>query len=86
MVEPVLIPAIMSLAFQGIIGIISQIQHSRCLSIKCLGCECIRKVPTEDDDDNSTTTSRNPQETISLIREEIDETLTDNRQIPNTIE
>lgn len=47
MIDPVLIPAIMSLSFGGIIGIISQIQHSRCSSIKCWGCECIRRVPEE---------------------------------------
>lgn len=47
MIDPVLIPAIMSLSFGGIIGIISQIQHSRCSSIRCWGCECIRRVPEE---------------------------------------
>lgn len=47
--DPVLIPAILSLVFSGIIGIISQIQHSRCSEINCLGCSCIRKVPDEDE-------------------------------------
>jgi len=47
MIDPVLIPAIMSLSFGGIIGIISQIQHSRCSSIRCWGCECVRRVPEE---------------------------------------
>tara|TARA_R110002020_G_scaffold383918_3_gene594569 strand:- start:4770 stop:4988 length:219 start_codon:yes stop_codon:yes gene_type:complete len=48
-IDPVLIPAIMSLAFSGIIGIISQIQHSRCSEIKCWGCSCIRRVPEEEE-------------------------------------
>jgi len=43
--DPVLIPAIISLAFSGVIGIISQLQHSSCVSIRGWGCECIRKVP-----------------------------------------
>ena len=47
--DPVLIPAILSLVFSGIIGIISQIQHSRCSEISCLGCRCIRKVPDEEE-------------------------------------
>ena len=37
MPDPVLIPAILSLSFSGVIGIISQIQHSRCTEINCLG-------------------------------------------------
>ena len=48
MIDPVLVPAIISLSFSGIIGIISQIQHSRCSSIKCWGCECVRQVPKEE--------------------------------------
>ena len=51
-IDPVLIPAIISLGFSGIIGIISQIQHSRCSSIKCWGCECIRNVPKEEPEEN----------------------------------
>ncbi len=47
MPDPVLIPAILSLSFSGVIGIISQIQHSRCTEINCLGCSCIRRVPEE---------------------------------------
>jgi len=81
MVDPVLVPAILSLAFQGVIGIISQIQHSRCLSIKCCGCECIRKLPEEDKEKENFT----QQERMNLIDENNDN-LTDNRRIPNTIE
>jgi len=51
MIDPVLIPAIISLGFSGIIGIISQIQHSRCSSIKCWGCECVRQIPQEDQEE-----------------------------------
>jgi hypothetical protein len=53
MIDPVLVPAIISLSFSGIIGIISQIQHSRCSSIKCWGCECVRQVPKEEQEENS---------------------------------
>lgn len=50
MPDPVLIPAILSLSFSGVIGIISQIQHSRCSEINCLGCSCKRKVPPDPDE------------------------------------
>lgn len=81
MVDPVLVPAILSLAFQGVIGIISQIQHSRCLSIKCCGCECIRKLPEEDKEDNK---NSNQQESLSLINET--DNLNDNRINSHTIQ
>jgi|TARA_R100000081_G_scaffold85528_1_gene54582 hypothetical protein len=55
MPDPVLIPAILSLSFSGVIGIISQIQHSRCTEIKCLGCSCIRRVPREEEEQEETT-------------------------------
>ena len=42
-----LFPAIMSLTFGGIIGIISQIQHSRCSEIRCFGIYCKRNVPND---------------------------------------
>ena len=47
--DPLLIPTVMSIAIQGLIGVISQIQHSRCSQIKVglSGCECQRKVPDE---------------------------------------
>ena len=49
MVDPVLIPAVLSLSFQGIIGVISQIQHSRCTTIRGCGFECTRKILEEDE-------------------------------------
>ena len=42
-----LVPTLLSITFGGIIGIISQVQHSRCEEINCLGCNCKRKVPDE---------------------------------------
>ena len=56
MPDPVLIPAILSLSFSGVIGIISQIQHSRCSEINCLGCSCKRRVPQEEPDEQQETT------------------------------
>ena len=60
MPDPVLIPAILSLSFSGIIGIISQIQHSRCTEINCLGCSCIRRVPRDEEEKDETTQLANP--------------------------
>ena len=60
MPDPVLIPAILSLSFSGIIGIISQIQHSRCTEINCLGCSCIRRVPRDEGEQEETTQLANP--------------------------
>ena len=54
MPDPVLIPAILSLSFSGVIGIISQIQHSRCTEINCLGCSCIRRVPRDEEQEENT--------------------------------
>ena len=48
MTDPVLIPAIISLAFSGVIGIISQLQHSKCTHIACCGIFCRRKVDNDD--------------------------------------
>ena len=42
-----LYPALLSLSIQGIIGIISQIQHSRCTEIRGCCFECKREVPKE---------------------------------------
>ena len=55
MPDPVLIPAILSLSFSGVIGIISQVQHSRCTEINCLGCSCIRRVPRDPEEQEETT-------------------------------
>jgi hypothetical protein len=52
-IDPVLIPAIMSLFFQGLIGVISQIQHSRCTEIRGCGFNCKRKVPEEDKEEET---------------------------------
>ena len=48
MTDPVLIPAVISLAFSGVIGIISQLQHSKCTHIACCGIFCRRKVDNDD--------------------------------------
>ena len=42
-----LVPTLLSITFGGIISMISQVQHSRCEEINCLGCSCKRKVPDE---------------------------------------
>tara|TARA_Y100000004_G_C8894314_1_gene403448 strand:- start:525 stop:713 length:189 start_codon:yes stop_codon:yes gene_type:complete len=47
--DPLVWPTILSLSFGGIIGIISQIQHSRCTEINCWGCMCKRKLQEEED-------------------------------------
>lgn len=65
MTDPVLIPAILSLSFSGIIGIISQMQHSRCTEINCLGCSCIRKVPRDEEEKKNNTDNTNNDEIIA---------------------
>ena len=65
MIDPMLFPALLSLSFGGIIGIISQIQHSRCEEIRCCGCYCKRKVPTEEEQK----LNNNNNETIARIVE-----------------
>ena len=42
-----LFPTILSIGIQGIIGIISQIQHSWCSEIRGCCFECKREVPKE---------------------------------------
>ena len=42
-----LLPTILSITIQGVIGIISQIQHSRCTEIRGCCFECKREVPKE---------------------------------------
>ena len=44
MIDPMLVPTLLSITFGGIVSMISQIQHSRCEEINCLGCNCKRKV------------------------------------------
>lgn len=53
MIDAMLFPAILSLTIQGIIGIISQVQHSRCSEINCWGCNCKRSVPSEQEQLNN---------------------------------
>lgn len=53
MIDPMVYPALLSLTFGGIIGIISQIQHSRCEEIRCCGCFCKRKVISEEEPINN---------------------------------
>ncbi len=50
--DALILPTVLSLSFGGIIGIISQIQHSKCISINCWGIKCIRKLDKEDEEDN----------------------------------
>jgi hypothetical protein len=49
--DPLIWPTVLSLSFGGIIGIISQVQHSRCTEINCWGCMCKRKLQ-EDEEEN----------------------------------
>jgi len=44
-----LLPTLLSLSVQGVIGIISQIQHSRCTEIRGCCFECKRQLPKEDE-------------------------------------
>tara|TARA_R110002020_G_scaffold355644_1_gene568329 strand:- start:625 stop:813 length:189 start_codon:yes stop_codon:yes gene_type:complete len=45
--DPLLYPTVLSIMIQGVIGIISQIQHSRCSEIRGCCIECKREVPKE---------------------------------------
>jgi hypothetical protein len=47
MFDPLLFPTILSIGLNCIIGIISQIQHSRCSEIRGCGFDCKREVPKE---------------------------------------
>ena len=47
--DPLIWPTVLSLSFGGVIGIISQIQHSRCTEINCWGCFCKRKLQEEEE-------------------------------------
>ena len=48
MLDPLLYPTVLSIMIQGVIGIISQIQHSRCSEIRGCCIECKREVPKEE--------------------------------------
>ena len=47
MIDPLMFPTILSISIQGIIGFISQIQHSRCSEIRAGCISCKREVPAE---------------------------------------
>ena len=51
--DALILPTILSLSFGGIIGIISQIQNSRCTEMYCWGCMCKRKIHESEDEDKS---------------------------------
>ena len=44
MVDPMLIPMILTISISGVVSIISTIQHSRCTTIKTPCCSCVRKI------------------------------------------
>ena len=68
MIDLMVYPALMSLTFGGIIGIISQIQHSRCEEIRCCGCYCKRKVPNEEEKKNNTDNTNNDEIIAQVVR------------------
>ena len=47
MVEPLIIPMILTISISGIVSIISTIQHSRCTTISTPCCSCVRKINDE---------------------------------------
>jgi hypothetical protein len=62
MINALTLPMILTISIQGIVSIISQIQHSRCTTINfgCISCE--RKVPAEQEpiqEFNNTTENTN---------------------------
>ena len=63
--DPLILPTILSLSFGGIIGIISQIQHSRCTEINCWGCKCKRKINESEDEDKSLVNLQNINDVIT---------------------
>ena len=50
MLDPLILPMILTISISGIVSIISQIQHSRCSEIRSPCCSCIRKVPDEQEE------------------------------------
>lgn len=47
MVDPLIIPMILTISISGIVSIISTIQHSRCTTISTPCCSCVRKINDE---------------------------------------
>ena len=68
--DPLIFPTVLSLSFGGIIGIISQIQHSRCTEINCWGCFCKRKIHEEDEENPMMNLPEMPQVTEVITPQE----------------
>tara|TARA_R110000744_G_scaffold29638_2_gene70581 strand:- start:720 stop:911 length:192 start_codon:yes stop_codon:yes gene_type:complete len=47
MIDPLMIPMMLTICISGLVSVISQIQHSRCVSITSPCCSCIRKINDE---------------------------------------
>jgi len=47
MIDPLIVPMILTICISGLVSVISQIQHSRCTSINTPCCSCIRKINDE---------------------------------------
>jgi len=47
MIDPLIVPMILTISISGIVSIISTIQHSRCVSISSPCCSCVRKINDE---------------------------------------
>jgi hypothetical protein len=47
MIDPLMIPMILTICISGLVSLVSQIQHSRCTTISTPCCSCIRKVNDE---------------------------------------
>jgi len=47
MVDALIVPMILTICISGLVSVISQIQHSRCVSITSPCCSCIRKINDE---------------------------------------
>ena len=47
MIDPLMIPMMLTICISGLVSVISQIQHSRCVSITSPCCSCVRKINDE---------------------------------------
>jgi hypothetical protein len=47
MIDPLMIPMILTICISGLVSLVSQIQHSSCTTISTPCCSCIRKVNDE---------------------------------------
>ena len=50
MIDPLILPMILTISISGIVSIISTIQHSRCTEIRTPCCSCIRNIPKEQEE------------------------------------